>query len=332
MADSIHSGRQAGTFLRIGNRCYAAANQSGRDRVKRVNLLDYFSLAESLQTAKRAAVDGVLNGGNLFFAFSFLPEKLRAFVSDDNGFKTCKHVATELAAEIDRWIGEELMDGNSPASLVPSTFNKTFNSWELGGIPGKLDAFKHVFEVECRDVDVYSVGQISIYKTSTLVSAGSEILPPEVRSAIPRESLKEFDNAGRCLAFDLPTACGFHALRALELVMDSYLQAFDVATNSMRSWNDYIMAAKKLADDKGAVKRPSPKVAAMLDRMRELDRNPLMHPRDTLDEVSANMLLNLCAITAVEMVKDMKANVGTLPLLANNDGGLPSADGTEAAA
>lgn len=316
--------RQAGTFLGFGIRCYAPANDRGSGKVKRVNLLDYFSLAESLQNAKRATLPDSSRGGTLYFAFSNLPERLRAFVSDDNGFATCKHVATELADEIDAWISRELMDGNSPSSLLPEGFNKDFYTWQLGSIPGKLDAFKHVFEVECRDVDVYSVGQISIYKTSTLVASGSEILPQDIRASIPQEALLEFDDAGRCLAFDLPTACGFHALRGLELVIDCYLKAFSVDTSGMKSWNDYIKAAQKLVGDETAAVKPSAKVTAMLDRMRELDRNPLMHPRDTLDAVSANMLFNLSAITAMEMVKDMNSTKAAVPLLANNSSAKPA--------
>jgi hypothetical protein len=44
----------------------------------------------------------------------------------------------------------------------------------------------------------------------------------------------------------------------------------------------------------------------MLDRMRDLDRNPLMHPRDTLDVTQADMLFSLAAITVVEMARDME--------------------------
>src|SRR5690606_27839346 len=73
------------------------------------------------------------------------------------------------------------------------------------------------------------------------------------------------------------------------------------------SWNDYVKAAKALAEGDGD-KKPSPKVASMIDRMRELDRNPLMHPRDTLDEEGADMLFRLATITVYEIVKDMKAN------------------------
>jgi hypothetical protein len=320
MDDSVKKSGQAGTFLRIGQKCYAAANGSRGKSVKRVNLLEYFTLAESLKEAKTATSAETSKGGYLYFAFIGLPAQLRAFVIDDNGFVTCKHVASELATEIDTWISRCLMEDTTNNS-VPERFSKDFQSWEYSNIGRKIDAFRHVFEAECHDVDVYSVGQVSIYKTSTLVASGSGILPLEVREMVPQEALLEFDDAGRCLAFDLPTACGFHALRGLEIVIDCYLKAFDVSTEKIKTWNDYIVAAKKLTDDKTAIKRPSSKVAAMLDRMRELDRNPLMHPRDTLDAVSANMLFNLTAITAVEMVKDMKATNEETPLLADNSRG-----------
>jgi len=199
------------------------------------------------------------------------------------------------------------MDG-SPAALNTESFEKEFPSWNFNNISGKLSAFKSVFEAECRDVDVYSVGQIGIYRTSKLVSDGAGVIPDDICALIPSEALSEFNNAGKCLAFDLPTACGFHSLRGLELVMGEYLSTFGLDPKKMKSWNDYIKAAEKLISSDGSGDKPSAKVAAMLDRMRELERNPLMHPRDTLDAIGANMLFNLSAITVVEMVRDAEAN------------------------
>lgn len=317
MRDSIEKPGQAGTFLRIGDRCYKAANQTGCGRVKRVNLIDYFNLAEALASAKSVTVPQTNKGGTIWVGTYSLPAQMKAFVADDNGFSTSKHVASQLGEAVDEWFSANLMDGNSPSAFKKDVLDMDFHNWQYGIIATKVDAFRSVFEAECRDVDVYTVGQISIYKTSALVSNGHGVLPPETRENVPSEALKEFDDAGRCLAFDLPTACGFHALRALELVMDDYLNAFGVVTEKMKSWNDYIVAAKNLSDSTTAPKKPSPKVAAMLDRMRELDRNPLMHPRDTLDEVSANMLFNLCAITATEMVKD-KGRQALVPMIADN--------------
>lgn len=232
-----------------------------------------------------------------------LPQKLESFIANDNGFGTCKRVANDLLTCINDWVSENVMPNGSYSTEL---FETELSSWQWGNISRKIDSFRSVFEAECHDIDIYSVGQIAIYKTQALVSDGANIIAGEYRADISEAALNEFNNAGKCLAFDLPTACGFHALRGLELVLDDYLSSFAVKTDKFRSWNDYIQAAKKLIDDQAAVDKPSPKVAAMLDRMRELDRNPLMHPRDTLDIVGADQLFKLAAITVGEMVRDAR--------------------------
>lgn len=298
---------QKGTFSRIRDCCYSSPKQDRRIKLKRVNLLEYFELAESLHSARRALAAENLKGGNIWVNTYDLPAKLHRFIEDDNGFSTGKRAANELLITIGKWMNENLMDDNSPPGFSTEKFEQEFSSWQFGEIPKKIDAFKSVFAAECTDVDVYSVGQIAIYKTSALVSDGAGIIPPDVRQDVPVETLIEFNSAGRCLAFDLPTACGFHALRGLELVMDDYLKSFGIGSKK-RTWNDYIKALTRLTEMPKTGAKPAPKVAAMLDRMRELERNPLMHPRDTLDAVQADMLFKLCAITVVEIAKDMKAN------------------------
>jgi hypothetical protein len=286
--------------------------------VNRVNLVDYFELAEALNTCKRATVVSDSNGMGIYMGSWALPDKLLRFAGEDNGFSSCKRVAKELASYIEEWHKNNLMDGGSPPTLSSEKLDAKYPTWTYGEIGRKIDAFKSVFNAECADVDVYSVGQIAIYKTSALVSDGAGIIPADIQPDMPVETLIEFNSAGKCLAFDLPTACGFHALRGLELVMDDYLSSFGVNTAKMKSWSDYIKAATKLIEQPNADKKPSAKVAAMLDRMRELERNPLMHPRDTLDSIQANMLFQLCAITVVEIARDMKANKAAENIPAND--------------
>ncbi|WP_139275996.1 hypothetical protein [Pararhizobium antarcticum] len=286
--------------------------------MKRVNLLEYFELAEALAKARQATSVDTSKGGSIYISLWALPPKLSAFIAEDNGFGTCKHAAADLAGTISSWISANVMPNDT---FSPDLFEKDFSSWQYSEIPRKIDSFRSVFEAESHDVDVYSVGQIAIYKTQALVSNASHVIPDEIRSEMPEEAIKEFDDAGRCLAFDLPTACGFHALRATELVIDAYLKDFGV-TKSMKSWNDFIKAVQDLIEAKNKEPKPSQKVGAMLDRMRSLDRNPLMHPRDALDAVGANHLFSLSAITVAEMIKDARrikaANV--VPLLAANAG------------
>ncbi len=291
--------------------------------MKRVNLLEYFELAESLANAKRATSVDNSKGGSLYIALWGLPPKLRDFLQEDNGFNTSKYAAADLAGTVEGWISTNVFQNGQ---FSTDLFDKDFSSWEYSGLPKKIDAFRSVFEAECHDVDVYSVGQIAIYKTQALVANGSHVIPEEYRKDMSEESLKEFDDAGRCLAFDLPTACGFHALRGTELVMDDYLRSFGV-TKVMRSWNDYIQTFQKLRENKDAKRKPSEKVSAMLDRMRTLDRNPLMHPREVLDTVGANHVFSLSAITVVEMIKDRGSGSSdsAVALLAANAGAdLPS--------
>lgn len=271
--------------------------------MKRINIFEYFDLAESLVSAKVKLAADTLNGGTLYFGLMPLPHKLSAFVDENNGFSACKYSAIELKRAIENWVKENIWDDIT--EIVNAKFEKEFSGWQYRHISTKIETFRSVFEAECHEVDVYSVGQIAIYKTRDLVANASHAIPEEFRKGMPSESLKEFDDAGRCLAFDLPTACGFHALRGTELVMDDYLKSFGV-TKKLISWNDYIKAAEEVANSTGAGPKPSKKVTAMLDRMRSLDRNPLMHPRDELDTASAGHLFSLATITVAEMVKDMR--------------------------
>ncbi|MBX4892103.1 hypothetical protein [Rhizobium bangladeshense] len=303
--------------------CYSQAWVEGVGNVKRVNLFEYFELAENLAKAKKTLSGESVKGGALYFGLAGLPIKLDAFIKEQNGFGTCKHSASELKTTIEGWLPANVWpDGEA---LPTENFDKDFAGWEYRHMPTKIDTFRSVFEAECHDVDFYSVGQIAIYKTRDLVANASHVIPDEFRFGMTNEALKEFDDAGRCLAFDLPTACGFHALRGTELVMDDYLKAFGV-TKKIVSWNDYIKAAEDLAKSEKPGPKPSQKVTAMLDRMRSLDRNPLMHPRDELDTSSANHLFSLAAVTVAEMIKDMRTikGAGTVALIAAKAGaGLP---------
>jgi len=250
-----------------------------------------------------------------------LPPKLDSFVQNDSGFSTCKRAASELLGAITEWNNQNVyINGEFSAEK----FEEDLANWQWSHITRKIDAFRSVFEAECHDIDIYSVGQIAIYKTQALVSEGSSIIPEEYRRDVSEAALSEFNNAGKCLAFDLPTACGFHALRGLELVMDDYLNGFGVNTEKLKNWYAYIEATKELINDEKAVNKPSQKVAAMLDRMRDLDRNPLMHPRDTLDTNGADQLFKLAAITVGEMVRDLKRlkQAGAVALIAHDAGAV----------
>jgi hypothetical protein len=121
-------------------------------------------------------------------------------------------------------------------------------------------------------------------------------------------ALQELDAAGHCLALEAYTASGFHALRAVEVVVHDYYKSVSGKDKELRSWYDYIEALTDLENTREARKSdyPSPKASAMIDRMRQLDRNPLMHPRESLDEMGADNLFSLSILTITELAKDLR--------------------------
>ena len=68
----------------------------------------------------------------------------------------------------------------------------------------------------------YSVSDKGILSILKLVNAAEEMFSKGVQDRLSEIAKRDVQSAGRCLAFTLPTACGFHIIRALEgVVVDS---------------------------------------------------------------------------------------------------------------
>lgn len=286
--------------------------------MRRISLQTYFELAEKLERARTVLQFDKISRGAIYFRLNDVNTVLSAFVESDKAFSLSKHSANDFIESINGFFKNYLHDENGEISFT--NFGEDADKWQYSHIVDKLESFKNVFVTECRDASIYLVEQLLIYNTSDLAEEASKRIPNEVRDLIPISIIFEFDQAGKAIAFDLPTACGFHVLRALEVMMEHYLSNFNYNGKKCSSWFDYIESMRKLYDDKDRIHKPSEKVISMLDRMRQLDRNPLMHPQDTLDTTQAETLFSLSAITIIEMARDLSAkepvlSQGDLPLI-----------------
>ena len=93
------------------------------------------------------------------------------------------------------------------------------------------------------------------------------------------------------------------------MVIDQYVRACGGTKPQYKSWNDYVSALEDLeksAQASGSA-LPSPKVRARLTDLKNLDRNPLMHPRESLDAMGADRLFDLGKITITEMAEDLRS-------------------------
>lgn len=122
-----------------------------------------------------------------------------------------------------------------------------------------------------------------------LLSDVSALFAPKVYGSLSDIAQYDFKEAGRCVAFQLPTAAAFHLLRGTEEVLRSFY-LFTVKRNriSQLLWGPIITELRK---------RKTPPPAPLLDNLdniRRSFRNPTQHPEKIYDIQEAQDLFALC--------------------------------------
>ena len=172
----------------------------------------------------------------------------------------------------------------------PDPASPPIPSWQWQWLKTSLNEFETVFAEEMKETATYFVPRRGIYWTPALVDTADEAFPKELLGHIPQKTRDDWKSAGRCLAFNLLSASGFHAARAVEGTLEAYYQLFSGRPGkTLNTWHDYTTALEKIAE-KNPTPAPDPKTLKELDQMRTDYRNPIMHPRVVLTEPDARML------------------------------------------
>jgi hypothetical protein len=177
--------------------------------------------------------------------------------------------------------------------------------WEARNIRNHLSNLETVMSLELQRHQTYLVSQIGGYSMPLLTTKAEVNILEETRNVINEQALLDFREAGRCLAFELPTAAGFHAMRSTESVLRQYYElVFNKRTDRIE-WGTCTYNLKS--------EGVNPKVVQILDQMRDLHRNPLMHPQDFLTMKEAIGLFDIAksAIGAlaeeIRIIEDAKS-------------------------
>jgi len=159
--------------------------------------------------------------------------------------------------------------------------------------------FKVVYEEELAQVVVYAVTPKGIYATEKLVDHGNEAVSRTVAPALSKEAVDDLRAAGRCLAFALWTAAGFHIARATESVIRTLMElaGCPAPADSQRNWGRYIGLLEGAGVD--------PQITHHLRQVKDLHRNPLIHPEHNLGESDAMGLLAICTSLVERMGQDI---------------------------
>lgn len=177
-----------------------------------------------------------------------------------------------------------------------------------------LAKFENVFSEEMAQAATYIVPARGIYDIPSLVDFADRAIPAEVSSFIPDNAKDDWRAAGRCLAFILPSASGFHVARAIESTVEAYYKAYlGTAPPTGQSWGDLVSDLEKVAQNPV----PDPKTLAILRQIKDDWRNPVIHPRVTLTLTDAEVLFALGASVLMAVAQELKrlAENGVQPSL-----------------
>ncbi len=125
---------------------------------------------------------------------------------------------------------------------------------------------------------------------------------------------KDFTWAGACLAADLFTACGFHAMRALETEARTYhtivtgVEMTDVPLWVLIDGDQKTFPGSGLRGQHEKEGSPQDSqlglVIALLAYLNKIYRRPIMHPEMTLNHETAKEVFDATAIAISAMVAD----------------------------
>lgn len=151
--------------------------------------------------------------------------------------------------------------------------------------------FEIVLSAELQTIAAYHITQKGIYSTTDLIERGECLLPESTLPKVSKEIKEEIRQSGRCLVFDSGTACAFHIIRALELIMHEYYinisKPKPKRKGRLSNWGEYIKAFQNSA------KPEAKEVAVLLQQIKDQHRNLIMHPETTLSVDEAFALFEM---------------------------------------
>jgi hypothetical protein len=182
-----------------------------------------------------------------------------------------------------------------PAPAVVPVEDRKLTWHEAYNVRNSLRTFETVLGADLESLSTYFASRKLGYDTRVLIENASDLLPSGLQP-MPDETIQEFKQLGKCVAFDIPTAAGFHIIRATESVIRKYYEAVigSPPKPKMRNWGTYIKNLNHSGADK--------KITGFLDHIRENYRNPVLHPEETLTSEEAQVLLGVCTSAIIMMV------------------------------
>ena len=164
-----------------------------------------------------------------------------------------------------------------------------------------IKTVRTTLDAEIRGVGAYTPTPKRL-ELKKLLENVPELFAPDVFDSLPEIARFDLNEAGKCIAFDRPTAAAFHTLRATEDVLRFYYRSM-VRQKRIGSsnWGPIVTDLRK---------RKRPKKYSVLnnhlDNIRDSFRNPTQHPEAKYDIHEVQDLWSVCVDVINRMVRTLR--------------------------
>jgi hypothetical protein len=181
-------------------------------------------------------------------------------------------------------------------SPVPN-INRPVETYKIQRIKTLATGLTAMLKDEAQRSYILKVEDQRCFSNFSLMDKIEKCFSKECWDTITDEAKREFGECGKCLALERYTGSGFHALRGVECVIKQFIEKLTgqpPPKDKKRDWGYYIDVLKSNGAD--------PKLISVLDNIRSLERNPLMHPDDWLEVDEAVAIFTLSNTAIVRLV------------------------------
>ncbi|HEV2163084.1 MAG TPA: hypothetical protein VGR52_12745 [Stellaceae bacterium] len=289
--------------------CELAAPKWGDD-VERINQFSFYELGQKLKALTAYSGDIKPTPAlwvEMYVADNALEDLLKGIPIPVGVCRNAARALSDAITDVIRATFFRKGDDGKMQFHLPADNADAIDEWKWNSIKSAITTFETVFSAEMREVATYFVPRREIYSTPALVDSADESFPASLLGFLPQKTRDDWKAAGRCLAFNLLSASGFHVARVVEGTVELYYQLFSGKPGAtLVSWYEYEKELTAIAAAKPDP-CPSEKTLAEFRQMKSDYRNPIMHPRVTLTESDARMLFDNGESLIIAMAEEIKS-------------------------
>jgi hypothetical protein len=203
--------------------------------------------------------------------------------------------SSEAAAKLLTILGDFILESELNPERVPDS-----SSTEIADLDQAIGNFNQALSLEMGRALIFQVSPKGVFDTRRLMNH-ADAAYEGYADRLPPEAIADTKAAGRCLAFSLFTAAGFHIARATEAVIKQYMAAYNCVPikKSQRNWGKYTVALTAANANEIIIHH--------ITQLKDLHRNPITHPEVTLGMAEAIALQAMCQSVIQSMVGDMES-------------------------